>query len=223
MLVMPWPPRPVRAIFIGRAAACRSRWRQTVRMNSLALPPAPRMRSALVSGSLRARPSTGEARGSPRALRSVASTRCEDRERDRPRRPSCSVMPRTPVEVRLWNSRTSSAREADRLALAGGRAARRPLRSSSATPISRSSPPSPSNFMAILPFEGTLAKASMLLRRTEPLAVANMTWRLAPVRPRPRGAGSTVGDRLALGERQQQVDHRPAAWWRARPRAGATP
>jgi len=44
-----------------------------------------------------------------------------------------------------------------------------------ATPISRSSSSSPSNFMAILPFEGTFAKASMLLRRTDPLAVANMT------------------------------------------------
>src|SRR3546814_2113839 len=50
------------------------------------------------------------------------------------------------------------------------------LSPSKATPISRSSSSSPSNFIAILPFEGTLVNASIELRRTEPLAVANMTW-----------------------------------------------
>ncbi len=113
-------------------------------------------------------------------------------------------MPRTPVEVRLWNSRTSVA--AKRIAL--------PLRVASstssssvsrATPISRSVASS-SKRIANLPFDGTLVNASMELRRTRPWAVANMTWSL-PHSPSSSGSGSTVemvspsasGSRFTIG------------------------
>jgi hypothetical protein len=59
-----------------------------------------------------------------------------------------------------------------------------------------------------------LAKASMLLRRTLPFAVANMTCSLPQLflilGQRQHGA-----DRLALSSQRQQVDHRPPARRRA--------
>ena len=115
-----------------------------------------------------------------------------------------SVMPRTPVEVRLWNSRTSSP--AKRIALPWRVASSTSsLSVSNATPISRSSDSS-SKRIAILPFDGTLVNASIELRRTVPFAVANMTWSL-PHSASSSGSGSTVeivspsasGNRLTIG------------------------
>ena len=114
-------------------------------------------------------------------------------------------MPRTPVELRLWNSRTSSAAKRIALPVRVASSTSSPS-SSSATPISRSSASSPSNFIAILPFDGTLVNASMLLRRTDPLAVANITCSL-PQSASSSGSGRTVeivspcssGSRLIIG------------------------
>ena len=92
--------------------------------------------------------------------------------------PSASAMPRTPVEARLWNTRT----------VATGKRMARPWRVASSTscsslqtltPISRSPASSPSNFMAILPVWLTLTKSLSSLRRTPPRAVANITWSVA--------------------------------------------
>ncbi|MNT05932.1 hypothetical protein D3C72_1405780 [compost metagenome] len=82
----------------------------------------------------------------------------------------CRRMPRTPVESRPLNTRTSSA--LNRMA----RPSRVVSRMSSsalqmATPTMRS--PS-SSFMAILPARFTVAKSLSLLRRTSPDLVANM-------------------------------------------------
>ena len=131
-------------------------------------------------------------------------------------------MPRTPVEVRDWNSRTSVDRK--RIALPLRVASRTSSSSvSSDTPISRSvvSPCSSSlsslsvrpKRIAILPAVGMLVKAAMLLRRTVPLAVANMMCSppqvLLVLGQRQHGR-----DDFALGQRQQ-VDHRPALGGRA--------
>ncbi len=98
-------------------------------------------------------------------------------------------MPRTPVDVRLTNSRTSST--AKRIALRFlVTSSTSSAASHSATPISRSSSPS-SKRMASLPAALMLVKASMLLRRTEPCAVANMTWSLAQLSSS-SGSGRTV-------------------------------
>ena len=115
--------------------------------------------------------------------------------------------PRTPDAVRLWNSRTSVA--AKRIALPLRVASRTSSSSvSRETPISRSSEPS-SKRIASLPAARMLAKASIELRRTSPLAVANMTWSL-PHSPSSSGKRQDGRDGLALGQRQQ-VHHRPAA------------
>ena len=83
-------------------------------------------------------------------------------------------MPRTPTELRPEKIRTSSTGK--RIALPSR------LASSTssfavqvATAIRRSSASSPSNFIAILPFAMTLPKSESALRRTLPLAVANIT------------------------------------------------
>src|SRR3546814_245861 len=117
---------------------------------------------------------------------------------------SFSVMPRTPVEVRLWNSRTSVA--AKRMALPCRVASSTSSPSvSNATPIRRSVAPS-SKRIAILPLVGTLVKESMLFRRTPPRAVTNTTWRFFHSSSS-SGNGSTVwmisplasGSRLTIG------------------------
>ena len=88
--------------------------------------------------------------------------------------PSASAMPRTPVELRLENTRTVET----------GKRMARPWRVASSTswsslqtptPTSRSPASSPSNFMAILPFWLTLTKSLSSLRRAPPRAVANIT------------------------------------------------
>ncbi len=82
-------------------------------------------------------------------------------------------MPRTPVELRPWKTRTSVSLK--RMHLAAAVASNTSSASSQvATPISRSSP---SSFMAILPLALTWTKSDKRLRRTWPLAVAKATNR----------------------------------------------
>ncbi len=85
--------------------------------------------------------------------------------------PEASFTPRTPVDSRLWNTRTSPA--AKRM--------QRPSAVVSSTSWSsvqictpRMCSPSPS-FMAILPARLTLTKSDSLLRRTSPEEVAKIT------------------------------------------------
>ena len=119
--------------------------------------------------------------------------------------PLASRAPRTPVEVRLWNSRTSVA--AKRIALPLRVASRTSSSSvSSDTPISRSSEPS-SNRIAILPLVGMLAKASIELRRTAALGGREHDVERRPTRSRPRAAAArsrssrprASGSRLTIG------------------------
>ena len=128
--------------------------------------------------------------------------------------------PRTPVEVRDRNSRTSVALK--RIALPLRVASRTSSPSSSnSTPISRSDVSACSSLssllslssltpwpkrIAILPFDGMLVNAAMLLRRTVPLAVANIMLR-SPQPVSSSGSGRTVeivspsasGRRLTIG------------------------
>ncbi len=139
--------------------------------------------------------------------------------------PSSRRIPRTPVEVRDWNSRTSVALK--RIALPLREASRTSSPSvSSATPMSRSvrsdcsslssvsassTAPVPKR-IAILPLDGMLVKAAMLLRRTVPWAVANMMCSpphsasssgsartVEIVSPSARGSRLTIGRPLVLG------------------------
>ena len=134
-------------------------------------------------------------------------------------------MPRTPVEVRDWNSRTSVAIEADRLAVAGGEqdvvvlgqqrdadqavggigllVAVVDLGAFDAVP----------KRIAILPAVGMLVNAAMLLRRTVPCAVANMMCR-PPHSSSSSGSGRTV-EIVSPSRKREQVDHRPALGVRA--------
>ena len=98
-------------------------------------------------------------------------------------------MPRTPVEVREVNSRTSSPEKRMALPIFVAKSTSSPA-SSKATPISLSLLAS-SNFIANLPFDGMLVKASMLFRRTLPIAVANTTLS-APQLSSSSGSGKTV-------------------------------
>ena len=84
--------------------------------------------------------------------------------------PSCRRTPRTPVESRPLNTRTSSALKR----IARPRAV---VSSTSSSAVHRPTPTirsSPSSFMAILPARFTVAKSDSLLRRTSPAWVANM-------------------------------------------------
>ena len=81
-------------------------------------------------------------------------------------------MPRTPVEPRDWNTRTSVA--AKRIA--------RPLAVTSITSSPSVAMRTPirltpsGSFMAILPLRMMLVKSDSALRRTSPPSVAKITW-----------------------------------------------
>ena len=85
--------------------------------------------------------------------------------------PSSKAMPRTPIEVRPWNTRTSGT---------GKRMHCPPALVSSTSSFSvqicTSTIASPSaSFMAMMPDRRTSTKSDSLLRRTVPLVVANIT------------------------------------------------
>ena len=121
-------------------------------------------------------------------------------------------MPRTPIEVRPWNTRTS---------VTGKRMHWPPAEVSSTSSFSvqicTSRMPSPSSsFMAMMPERRTSTKSDSLLRRTVPCVVANITSSLPQVALVLRQRHDR-GDALALLERQD-VDQRLAARLRRRQR-----
>src|SRR6478752_2296324 len=85
--------------------------------------------------------------------------------------PSASVIPRTPMEVRLWKTRTSVTGK--RMHWPPAEVSRTSSRS---VQIATFTMPSPSSsFMAIMPERRTSTKSESLLRRTVPRVVANIT------------------------------------------------
>ena len=121
-------------------------------------------------------------------------------------------MPRTPIEVRPWNTRTSVTAKRMHWPCAVVSST-----SSFSVQICTSTMPSPSSsFMAMMPERRTSTKSDSLLRRTVPLVVANITSRLPQV-ALVLGQRHDRGDELALLDRQD-VDQRLAARLRRRDR-----
>ena len=93
------------------------------------------------------------------------------------RSPSARLMPRTPIEVRPWNTRTSVTAKRMHWPCAVVSST-----SSFSEQTCTSTMPSPSaSFMAMMPERRTSTKSDSLLRRTVPLVVANITSRLPQV------------------------------------------
>src|SRR6266511_3668466 len=92
-------------------------------------------------------------------------------EREMTLSPSASAMPRTPIDVRPWNTRTSVT--AKRIHCPPAVVSNTSSRS---VQICTSTMPSPSSsFMAMMPERRTSTKSDSLLRRTVPRVVANIT------------------------------------------------
>ncbi len=126
--------------------------------------------------------------------------------------PSASAMPRTPIESRPLNTRTSSTAKRMHWPRAVVSST-----SSLSEQICTSTMPSPSSsFMAILPARLTWAKSESLLRRTVPRVVANITSSASQLASS-SGSGMMVVMRSPVLERQQ-VDERLAARLRRRER-----
>ena len=121
-------------------------------------------------------------------------------------------MPRTPIEVRPWNTRTSGTGK--RMHWPPGAVS---STSSFSVQICTSTIASPSSsFMAMMPERRTSTKSDSLLRRTVPRVVANITSS-SPQVALVLGQRHDGGDALALLERQD-VDQRLAARLRRRQR-----
>ena len=106
------------------------------------------------------------------SLSSISALACFKTDMEIISSPLASFAPRTPVELRLANTRIAETGNLMHLPSLAARRISCPS-SQTTTPIKES--PS-SSFMAILPLDLTSTKSESLFLRTPPLAVANITY-----------------------------------------------